>query len=283
MKHGIILEGGGMRGMFTCGVLDVLMEHGIEFDALAGVSAGVLFGCNYKSRQPGRGLRYNLRFKNDKRYMSWQSLWKTGDYVNAEFSYHTLPEVLDPFDKESYKRNPMKFYVTCTDIVSGKPVYKRIDEIDGDAMEWFRASASMPIFARPVTIGNYILLDGGITDSIPLKFIQDEGVEKNLVVLTQPLGYRKKPSKAIPLIKLFTRKYPRVTELMRIRHVMYNKQLDYIEEQVLAGNTMVICPKQALGIGRIEQDEKKMRFVYEQGRNIALENIAQIKSFTKED
>ena len=278
-RQGIVLEGGGMRGMFTCGITDVLMEHDIWFDALVGVSAGILFGCNYKSGQIGRGLRYNLRFKDDKRYMSWQSLWKTGDYVNTEFAYHTLPETLDPFDKDAFRNNPMEFYVTCTDIIAGKPVYQRIDEIAGDAMEWFRATASMPIFARPVQIGSLTLLDGGLSDSIPLQFLQNKGCEKNLVVLTQPMGYRKKKSKATPLIKLFTRKYPQVTELMKTRHEAYNKQLDYIEQQVAQGNTFVLAPRQGLGIGRIEQNEKKMRMVYEHGRQTALQNIGPLKEF----
>jgi len=279
MSNGIVLEGGGMRGIFTCGILDVLMERGIRFDALAGVSAGVLFGCNYKSLQPGRGLRYNLQFKDDKRYMSWQSLWETGNYVNADFAYYVIPTYLDPFDREAFSDNPMKFYVVCTDIVTGEPVYKPIDEASDDMMDWFRASASMPIFAKPVELEGHVLLDGGISDSIPLQFIQNEGYKRNLVVLTQPKGYRKKPSHIIPLIKLFTRKYPKVAELMRTRHDRYNDQVDYVEQQAKTGDTLVLYPEHPLNIGRIEQNEEKMIAIYNHGRDVALKHLPELKKF----
>ncbi len=279
MEHGIILEGGGMRGIFTCGVLDVLMENCILFDALAGVSAGILFGCNYKSLQPGRGLRYNLLFKDDKRYMSWKSFLETGDYVNTEFAYHTIPTYLDPFDFEAFSKNPMKFYVICTDIVTGKPVYKLIDETTENAMDWFRASASMPIFAKPVELEGHVLLDGGIANSIPLRFLQERGYKKNLVVLTQPKGYRKKPSRVVPLIKLFTRKYPKVAELMKVRHKMYNNEIKYVEQEVEKGTTFTLYPDKPLNIGRIEQNEEKMRSIYAQGRKVAQNNLSKLKSF----
>ena len=279
MSNGIVLEGGGMRGIFTSGILDVMMEKGIRFDALAGVSAGVLFGCNYKSLQPGRGLRYNILFKDDKRYMSWQSLWKTGNYVNADFAYYVIPTYLDPFDREAFSSNPMKFYVVCTDIVTGEPVYKLVEEATDEAMDWFRASASMPIFAKPVELEGHVLLDGGISDSIPLQFLQDKGYDKNLVVLTRPKGYRKKPSHGIPLIRLFTRKYPKVAALMRTRHRRYNEEVEYIEQQAETGNTFVLYPEYPLNIGRIEKNEQKMIAIYNHGREVALKHLSELKKY----
>ena len=161
---GLVLEGGGLRAMFTGGVLDVFMQNNIRFDATVGVSAGVLFGCNYKSNQPGRALRYNIRFKDNPEYMSWKSLFRTGNYVNERFSYHLLPHVNDPMDFEAYRENPMKFYAVCTDIEEGCPVYHEIDDADGNGLRWMQASASMPVFAKPVEIDGRHYLDGGITD-----------------------------------------------------------------------------------------------------------------------
>ena len=278
-KVGLVLEGGGLRCLFTSGVIDVLMEHGIDFPATAGVSGGVLFGCNYKSRQPGRALRYNIRFKDEPRYMSWKSLRQTGNYVNDEFSYHKLPYELDPMDFKTYRENSMEFYVVCTDIEEGKPVYRRIDDADGEGLEWFKASSSMPVFAKPVEIDGHYYLDGGITDSIPLKFLEGRGYGKNVVVLTQPKDYKKKKAQLYLLLRLWHRKFPKVAQLMRVRHKMYNAQLDYIAEQERSGKAFIVCPDETLGIGRIEQDETKMRNVYEAGRRKAEKMLPQLLEF----
>ena len=184
MKKGLVLEGGGLRALFTAGVTDVMMENRIRFDGLIGVSAGATFGCNYKSEQPGRALRYNINFKDDPRYMSWRSFLKTGDLVGAEFSYHVLPNQLDIFDYETFRRNPMEFHVVCTDAETGEPVYKQLDDMTDEGLDWIRASASMPIVSRPVQLEGRKLLDGGIGNSIPLKHFQEIGYERNIVVLT---------------------------------------------------------------------------------------------------
>ena len=199
--RGLILEGGAMRGMFTCGALDVFMEQGIVFDGMIGVSAGAVFGCNYKSRQPGRALRYNKRYCADKRYCSFDSLLRTGDLYNAEFCYHTLPTELDVFDTAAFQKNPMAFYVTCTDVTTGKAVYHRCDNGDGEDILWMRASASMPLVSRVVEIGEEKLLDGGIADSVPLEYMESLGYRGNVVILTQPLDYMKKPNNLVPLAR----------------------------------------------------------------------------------
>ena len=191
---GLVLEGGAMRGMFTAGVLDVWMEQGLRFDAAVGVSAGAVFGCNLKSRQIGRVLRYNLKYCRDPRYCSLRSLLRTGDLFGAEFCYRTLPEELDPFDKTSYEQDPTVFYVVCTDVETGQPVYHRCDRADTETFAWFRASASMPLASKPVRIDGRSYLDGGIADAIPLRFLTDRGFDRNVVVLTQPRGYEKKKS-----------------------------------------------------------------------------------------
>ena len=167
-KTGLVLEGGAMRGMFTAGVLDVMMENGIRFDGAMGVSAGAVFGCNFKSGQIGRSLRYNMRFCDDPRYCSFESLIRTGNLYGVDFCYDEIPNKLDPFDAQAYRENPMPFYAVCTNVETGKAIHKRLDRGDSRDMQYFRASASMPIVSQIVEADGYKLLDGGITDSIPL-------------------------------------------------------------------------------------------------------------------
>ena len=279
MKTGLVLEGGGMRGLFSAGVMDVMMEHGIRFDGIVGVSAGATFGCNYKSHQPGRVLRYNIRFKDDPRYMGLRSLLRTGDLVEAEFSYHTMPNELDVFDRETFRNDPTEFHVVCTDVETGEPVYHRIDEMEDEGLDWIRASASMPLVSRPVALEGRLLLDGGISDSIPLRYFQGLGFDRNVVILTQPKGFLKRRTKLMPLFHLFMRRYPAIVRAMGRRHLMYNDELSYLSEQERRGNILLICPQETLPIGRTEQKEEKMRRVYGMGRQKGLEMIQTIRDF----
>lgn len=283
MKNGLVLEGGGLRGMFSAGVMDAFMEEHLSFDGIIGVSAGALFGCNYKSWQPGRALRYNIKLKNDPHYIGLRSLLKTGNIVNPQFSYHEIPFIIDKFDKETFDADPTEFWMVCTDIVSGKPIYHRMDEFTHYEVEWMRASASMPAVSRPVKIEGKILLDGGITDSIPLKAFQKMGYERNVVILTQPNNYYKKPIKINWLIKMLTKKYPMVGECMARRHEMYNRQLDYLMQQEAAGNTLLIHPDKSLHIGRVELNEKKMVDTHSLGYNKAKRMMSTIKDFIKDN
>lgn len=279
MKKGLVLEGGGLRALFTAGILDVMMEENLTFEGLIGVSAGATFGCNFKSKQPGRALRYNLRFIGDPRYMGWRTLLKEGNLVSAEFSYHTMPTELDIFDTKTFAANPMEFHVVCTDVYTGKPIYKEIKEANYNGMEWLRATASLPIVSKPVEIDGYTLLDGGISDSIPLKHFQEMGYQHNIVILTQPTGFEKKRTKLMPAFRIFTRRYPAIVKGMSERHLMYNEQLEYVKQQAKEGHTLLITPPCALPIGRTEQNEQKMRKIYQMGRNIALERLQEIKDF----
>ena len=279
MKFGLVLEGGAMRGLFTAGVLDVLMENNISFDGAAGVSAGVAFGCNYKSNQHGRAIRYNTRFCNDKRYCSIQSLVKTGDMFGADFCYRRIPLELDAIDIEAYNSSEMEFFAVCTDVTTGKPVYYSCDRIDGNTLEWIRASASLPLVSRIVEIDGMKLMDGGISDSIPLKFMEERGYEKNIAVLTQPRNYRKQPSKLIGAVRIKMRKYPELVRAMENRHKMYNNQLKYIKSAEGRGRVFVIAPPEKLPIGHIEHNPDKMREVYRIGRKTANQNLDRIIEF----
>lgn len=279
MKKGLVLEGGAMRGLFTAGVLDAMMEHELTVDGVIGVSAGAAFGCSYKSGQIGRTLRYNLKYSRDKRYCSLYSLLRTGDLYGAEFCYHQLPEELDIFDNEAFTKNPMEFYLVCTDVNTGKPVYHKCETADRNCMEWFRASASLPLVSRIVEIDGYQLLDGGISDSIPLRYFESIGYEKNIVILTQPENYRKSPNPMLPIIKWVLKKYPKMVEAMKNRHHVYNAAIDDIHSRKQDKNLLVIQPEAALPVKRIERNPKVLQKVYDIGRATALKRIDEIKQF----
>lgn len=279
MKKGLVLEGGAMRGLFTAGVLDVLMEHDIWPDGVIGVSAGAAFGCNMKSKQPGRALRYNKNLVNDWRYSSLRSLLTTGDYFGGDYAYHYVPRHIDYFDVDTFSKNPMKFWVVCTNVDTGKAEYKRLTEVDYDSLEYIRASASMPIAARIVTVDGKKMLDGGIADSIPLRFFQQQGYEKNLVVLTQPAGYVKRRSPLMPLMRMWLRRHPRIVQALEDRPAMYNAELDYVKEEESKGKTLVLRPRNKLTIGHISHNPDDMQMTYDQGREVALEHLEEIKAF----
>lgn len=278
-KIGLVLEGGAMRGMFTAGVTDVFMENGIEFDGAVGVSAGATFGCNYKSRQIGRTFRYNMRFAGDKRYCSIRSLLRTGDIYNADFCYNRIPNELDPFDYKTFAENPMEFYVVASDAVTGRPVYKKLETCDTSDLTWMRASASMPLVSRPVQTDGFTLLDGGMTDSIPLKFFQSIGYTKNVVILTQPHGYVKEKNRTLPLVRIVLRKYPELVDAMAHRHEVYNKQTAYAFSEEADGRAVVLCPDEPLGISRTEKNRNELERVYQAGRAVAKRRLNEVLSF----
>ena len=277
MDLGLVLEGGAMRGLFTAGVLDVMMESDLSFDGCVGVSAGAAFGCNIKSRQIGRVLRYNLDYCNDPRYCSIRSLLKTGDLFGAKFCYDDLPNELDPFDNETYDSNPMAFYAVCTDVETGKAIYPRCDLASKDTFTYIRASASMPFVSRPVSIGGMTLLDGGIADPIPLQFFQEKGYKRNVVVLTQPRDYVKSPVPSS--VRMLLLRYPKVADTMLRRHLIYKEEQELAAEAERKGEAFVICPESPLPIGRVEHDPNVIRQTYELGRSAAESRMDELKRF----
>lgn len=278
MKRGLILEGGAMRGLFTAGVIDVMMEQGLTYDGAVGVSAGAVFGCNYKSHQPGRVLRYNLAYCKDPRYCSIRSLIKTGDLFGAQFCYRDIPNRLDPFDIAAYQKDPMDFWVVATDVTTGQPVYHNCLTGDETDLDWFRASASMPLASRIVEIDGQRLLDGGIADSIPLAFAE-ERYQKNVVVLTQPLGFVKEKNKALPLMRRAFKQYPKVVEVMARRHEQYNEATAAIREKERRGELFVLRPEAPLDVGRVEHDPEKLQKAYDHGRAVAEKRLTALKEF----
>lgn len=279
MKKGLVMEGGAMRGMFTAGVTDVMMENNITFDGAIGVSAGAVFGCNYKSNQPGRVIRYNKRFCNDKRYCSFQSLRKTGDLYGHEFCYYTMPNELDIFDRETYKNSPMEFTIVATNVRTGKPAYISCPNGDDTDLEAYRASASMPLVSNMVEIDGEKHLDGGLSDSVPLKYFESIGYDRNVVILTRPRGYVKGKNKLMPILKVKYRKYPEFVKAMANRHIMYNDEMKYIYEAEKTGRAFLIVPDEALDIGFSEKNPEKLQEIYEIGRRTAEKRLKELKEF----
>ena len=279
MKTSLVLEGGALRGLFSAGVMDVMMAHGIAYDGAVGVSAGAAFGSNYVSRQPGRAIRYNKRFAKDWRYCSFRSWLTTGDLFGADYAYHELPTRYDIFDNAAFEDNPMKFYVVCTNVETGEAVYKLCDKGGHTFFDWVRASASMPFVSRVVELEGYKLLDGGVADSIPLQFMEREGYDRNVVILTQPEGYRKQHNRLMPLLRLSLRKYPLMVKALDERHIMYNEELDYVRSREEAGEAFVIRPDNPLPIGHTSHNPDAMQHVYDLGRQKAEQIIPALKAF----
>ena len=283
MKTGLILEGGAMRGIFSAGVMDVMMENGIRFDGIIGVSAGAAFGVNYKSGQIGRAIRYNAKYCHDKRYCGIGSLLKTGNLFNTEFCYGEVPLKLDVFDFETYEKDPTPFYITCTDVESGKPVYHEYTGRNDHGFDWIRASASPPLVSQIVEIDGAKLLDGGISDSIPVAYFEGIGYAKNVVILTQPQGYRKEKNRMLPLIRMKYRKHPNLIKTLENRHLMYNAELELIAKQEKLGELFVIRPDSPLPVKRAEKDPAKLKTCYEIGRQTAEKELERLNAFMKAD
>lgn len=264
ISAGLILEGGGMRGIFTAGVLDFFLEQKLDFAACYGVSAGACHAASFLAGQHGRAYRVAVDYLDEKQYCSFQSLRTTGDLFGVKMIYDTIPNELDPYDYEAFLKNKTKFYATVTNCYTGLAEYLPVRDMHRDLIA-VRASASLPLLARPVGIRRQLYLDGGVADSIPLKAAMDAGYEKNVVVLTQHDGYQKKPNKAMPIIRKKYQKYPALVEALATRHERYNEALAFVGAQEKAGNAFVIRPQAPLHLGRIEKDRKKLEATYLKG------------------
>ncbi|MDO4343201.1 MAG: patatin family protein [Eubacteriales bacterium] len=277
MKTGLVLEGGAMRGIYTAGVLDVFMEHNIITDGVIGVSAGAIHGCSYVSGQHYRSIRYYLRYHKSWKFMSFRSLLLTGNLVNAKFCYDELPNRLDPFDHQAFITSPAEFYVTCTNLKTGRAEYIRCTDLRRQ-MDYMRASASMPFVSRTVWIDGTPYLDGGVADSIPLEAFRSMGFERNIVVLTQVDGYQKKSSR-LTSSKHAYRKYPNFRKAIQERPRKYNQELAHIQQAEARGEVLVIRPSREMHIHRTEKDRKKILAMYRLGRHDAKKKLPEIQRF----
>lgn len=280
-QTGLVLEGGGLKGVYTAGVLDFFLDKGIEFSSCYGVSAGACSLCSFLSGQRGRAYHVSVDYLEDKNYCSLYSLLKTGDLFGADMCYRKIPEELYPYDYESYGKYQGTFYSVVTNIESGQPEYIPIKDMKKE-IDAVRASASLPLVSRNVSFRGKLYLDGGISDAIPLRQSIKDGNHKNVVIMTKEIGYRRKPSSMTSLIRLRYKKYPKVYELMKNRHIAYNETLDFIKEQVKEGSTFLIQPKKASGVGRIEKDKTKLKALYEEGYQEAKECYEDLVKFLED-
>ena len=265
MKTCLILEGGALRGIYTAGVLDELIKDNIKIDTIIGVSMGALVGVNYLSNQPGRAIRYNLKYCKDKRYISIRSLLRTGNIVNKEFAYYKIPEELDKFDYDTYKKSKIKFYCTVTNLETGKAEYIEIKDSKKD-IEYLRAGSAMPGVSKIVEVNNKKYLDGGIADSIPIKKAIELGYDKIIVITTRPIEYRKKDT-SLKAMQLLYRKYPNFQKTISLRNNNYNKTVEEIIDLERNGRLFVIRPSKSIPIKRIEHNKDMIQSQYDLGVN----------------
>jgi len=263
-KTGLVLEGGGMRGSYTAGILDYFMEKGLMFSSVYGVSAGALIGANFLCQQHGRGFRTLTGYIGNKEYSGVGNLIKCGNWFDPDFSYRRIPYELDPADFDTYAASPMKFYSVIANIETGQAEYHHIKDMRKE-MDWLRASASLPLLSQPVVLAGQKYLDGGISDSIPLQRSMDDGNTKHVVILTQHRGFVKKPSSNKRLTRLIYRKYPNFIAAMENRHNMYNSQTELAYEMEKQGRAFVIQPENPVEIARLEKDVSKLKTLYDIG------------------
>ena len=276
---GLALEGGGYRGLYTAGVLDVWMEHGITCDHMVGVSAGAAFGYNFKSRQIGRAIRYNKAHCAERRYAGIGSWLRTGDVFNRDYAYREVPLKLDPVDLETYRATPMRNTCVCTDVDTGRAVYHDLPYGDERDIEWIRASASIPVMSRPVELDGHRYLDGGVADSIPSAWLFGQGYDRNVVVLTQPAGYQKQPNSLMPLLRLVFRKSPGFVDALAGRHEVYNATLADLAARETAGQVFVVRPSESVQVASIERDPNELERIYQIGRRDALDSLEKLRAY----
>ena len=278
MGIGLILEGGGMRGVYTAGVLDFFLDKGILLDNCFGVSAGACHACSYLAGQRGRAFATAVDYLGDKRYCSLHSLITTGDMFGAEMLYETIPKELYPIDNASFLKNTAVFQAVVTNCETGKAEYPVIKDLLRD-IGYVRASSSLPLVSRIVKIGGKPYLDGGIADSIPVRQSVLQGNLKNVVVLTRHRQYRKGENKLMPLLKMKYKAYPKLVESLQSRHIRYNETLEYIAGEEQKGNLFVIAPQEPLGLSRVEKNREKLQKAYETGYADARRSFSAVKGF----
>lgn len=281
-QAGLVLEGGGMKGLYTAGVLDFFLDKEIEFSSCYGVSAGACCLCSYLSRQRKRTYQVNTDYLEQKAYCSVESLLKTGDLFGADMCYNLVPNYLNPYDYDMFKQYPGKAYAVVTNIKTGEAEYILLEDMHRD-IEAVRASSSMPLVSRNVKIGDNLYLDGGIADSIPIRRSMKDGNRKNVIIMTKEEGYVRAPAgPELALIKLRYMRYPKVYERMRERHLVYNNTVQYIEEMQAQGKVFVIRPKYKSNVGRVEKDKAKLDTLYEEGYQDAEDNYLELLEYLEE-
>ena len=280
-KNGIVLEGGGMRGGYTAGVLDAFIEHGITFDYCIGVSAGACNALSFISKPKGRYIHANTDYIRDPRYMGLRCFFKTGYFLGNRFIFDDLTDTLVPLDFQAFQKGikSCPFVCVTTDCETGLARYDEITDLQAQRA-LIEASSSLPFISPTISYQEHFLMDGGIADSIPLKKAQEDGCTKCVVILTQDASYRKKKNKLMLPIRLkYNKRFPNMVKALKKRYLCYNETLDYVEAEKQAGRAFVIQPGAPVTVGRMERNRDNIMALYQSGYLDGLANIAKIKAF----
>lgn len=269
-QAGLVLEGGGMKGAYTSGVLDYFLEKEIEFSDCYGVSAGAVNLCSFLSKQKKRGFKSLTEYMGNSRYCGLYSLITDGNIINSQYSYDLIPNYLLPFDRKTYEKYTGKAWAVVMNIVTGEPEYLSINKMP-QALKIIQASTALPLMFQTVEINEKLYLDGGIADAIPIRKAILDGNRKNVVILTKEVGYVRKPATGLHLIKMRYHKYPKIYEVMKERHNTYNETMEYLKRLEKEGKVFLIQPKVKNDVSRLEKDEDKMKALYETGYRDAKE------------
>lgn len=278
-KIGLVLEGGGMRGVYTAGILEFFLEQELFFPYVIGVSAGACNAASYLSKQKGRNKTVTIGFASDPRYISWRNYFKNRQFFGMDFIFDEIPKKHIPYDFDMFYQNPAEFVVGTTDCLTGEPIYFNKQDYGEDLLTVLRASSSLPFIAPEIRFKEKILLDGGISDPIPIKKAQQDGYSKNIVVLTRNSGYEKKPSKFHFLVNRRYPEYKGLQQSLQNRFNIYNETLAYIEEEEEKGNVLVIRPSEPLKVGRMERNPQKLEELYNRGYEDAKRCLSALKQF----
>lgn len=279
-KIGLILEGGGMRGIYTAGVLDFFIEKNIEVDITIGVSAGSCHASSYLSKQYKRAYNATVDYINDKRYLSFSNLIKTGSIFGMDFMFNKIPNELNIYDYDTFAKSKSKFVVVATNCETGSPEYFELNDLKKEII-YMQASCSIPMFANIVEIDDFKLVDGGVSDSIPIEYALNQGYKKNIVVLTRDITYKKNKQKFLSIVNRKYKKYPNLIKSIENRHLNYNKSLNLVNQLEKDGDVLVIRPKEPVNVSQIEKNAKKLTSLYEEGYDDAKELYDKILDFIK--
>ena len=279
---GLILEGGGMRGVYTAGVLDAFLEQDVEFSSIYGVSAGSCHACSYMSKQPGRAFRVNVDYLDDPNYCGARTFLRTGNIFGVDMLYSQIPNVLDPFDYEAFREYPGTLYAVITDVDTGEPAYVKVKDLSRQ-MWAIRASSSLPLVSKSLRVKGHTYLDGGVADSIPIRKSIEDGNQKNVVVLTREEGYRKEPNHAMRLMKMRYPKSKAFIKKMANRHIRYNETLDFLLEEEAAGRVFIIRPEDPVQVGRIEKNREKLQALYDIGLADGRKAMAAMREYLEKE
>jgi predicted patatin/cPLA2 family phospholipase len=278
VEANLVLEGGAMRGAFTAGVLDYLLDEGVTPRCAIGVSAGALVGYNYVAGARGRSCYLNTKYCTDWRYFSMRSFMLTGNAFNVRFVFDRIPNKLESFDYDGFRHSPLRLTAVCSNLQTGEADYTVVTDPVAH-LPYVRASASMPMVSKIVTIDNKLLLDGGAADSVPLTYSQLTGANRHVVVLTQHDGFEKKPNRLMPLIQRRYAKYPHYVERLKYRHVDYNRAYRQAKRMAEAGEIFLLRPPMPVDVASMEHDPAKIRALYEVGYEQTRQNFSALTSY----